>query len=130
MSKKSRIENWINNSQLQKFVDEYCENEFKKATLRRIRVPGFFGDGGVYHEGYTYYETRDGRFQVKREWTLYGDWWSAYATDGSKPFNYCGAKVQSFTASTLAECREEIAMVIEDEYLAEQNNADWYGEGK
>lgn len=83
--------------------------------LKRITNPGC-PTRGIARS--TRYATADGRFEIIKMEGIETSW-QARAVDGSEPFTYVlfGKVRQSsvFNADTLGECREEIAMLYEED---------------
>lgn len=77
--------------------------KFKKVTVPATQVGA---------EGYHYYETEDGRFQIKKIYNSFGDTWQASTTDGSEPFiGWKGIMSSVCNEDRYSDCKFAIEMV-------------------
>lgn len=63
--------------------------------------------------GFSYYETADGRFKIKRIHIGGRTRWQARALDGSEPFRFGARFAAVYNGDSLQECRKALETIYE-----------------
>lgn len=91
------------NRTLQRHLFWRIDMRFKKITVQPSEA------GAI---GYHYYETEDGRFQIKKIYNSFGDTWQAKTTDGSEPFiGWKGRMSNVCNQDRYSDCKYYVEMV-------------------